>query len=310
MTEEVTKASASDIGVVVLNYNNAKEILQYLDRLKDNGAFEAIQVIDNCSTDDSFEKIKQYESSSADSRIRVIRSQENGGYGSGNNLGVKALLSIASPKYLLISNPDVIFTQKTIEHLSEFLDEHDQYAAVAPKMLNLAGEICQSGWKLPTKKSLHLSNLRRCLRIVPDPTAYKELNSFKGDYFDVDVLPGSLFLIRTDVFREVGGFDEDTFLYGEEKLLFAKVKNANYKCAVLTSDSYIHAHGTTITKEISSVKKRYRMALDSDLIYCNKILGVSDVWAKLYVFFYIISVDCFALELKAKHLFDKHNEEE
>lgn len=300
MTEEVAKGPASGIGVVVLNYNNAKEILQYLDRLKDNGAFETIQVIDNCSTDDSFEKIKEYESSSADSRIRVIRSRENGGYGSGNNLGVKALLSIANPKYLLISNPDVIFTQETIEHLSQFLDAHDQYAAVAPTMLNVAGETCQSGWKLPTKRSLHQSNLRRWLRIVPDPTAYKGLSSFKGEHFDVDVLPGSLFLIRTNVFKEVGGFDEDTFLYGEENLLFAKVKNANYKCAVLTSDSYIHAHGTTITKEISSVKKRYRMALDSDLIYCNKILKAKSNWISVYSTLYKLSVDLFAIELNIK----------
>ena len=217
------------VGVVVLNYNNADEVIKYLRSVDCNNEVGVIQIVDNGSSDDSYARISSFCNGSMRKDIHLSRSVENGGYAKGNNFGVRALCGSFRCEYLLISNPDVIYDEKTVAALVEFLDENHDYAAASPAMVNVNDEICLSGWRLPTKVDLHLYNLKHIIPILPNPCAYPK-RFYRGEKpFDTEALPGSLFMIRTDVFQAIDGFDEDTFLYGEENLLFAKVKASGLK---------------------------------------------------------------------------------
>ena len=285
------------VGIVVLNFNNAEEVVKYLNQIIGYKSLGAIQVIDNCSTDDSYRQIRDCNAVLSCQITHLAQCPQNGGYAKGNNYGVKALSSWCNCRYLLISNPDVIFDDATVKSLADFLDGHPDYAAVAPVMLDASGNTCLSGWKLPTKADFHLLNLRRVFRLMPDPCAYPP-RFYEGKRpFDSDVLPGSLFLIRHDVFDDVGGFDEDTFLYGEENLLFAKVKRVGKKCAVLPSVRYVHAHGTSINREFTSVKKRFLILLDSNEVYLRKVLKADRTFIAIYKVLFKLSVSIFAAAL-------------
>ena len=293
------------VGVVVLNYNNADEVIKYLRGVDSNNEVGVIQIVDNCSTDDSYARISSFCNSSMRKDILLSKSVENGGYAKGNNFGVRTLCDSFRCEYLLISNPDVIYDKKTVASLVDYLDENHNYAAASPVMVNVKDQMCLSGWKLPTKVDLHLYNLKHVIPMLPDPCAYPK-RLYRGEKpFDTEALPGSLFMIRTDVFQAIGGFDEDTFLYGEENLLFAKVKTAGMKCAVLPSARYVHAHGTTIKKEIGSIRRRYELLLESNVIYCRKVLHTSDAFIKLFKALFTFSVDVFAFEMSIRNLFLK-----
>lgn len=288
------------IGLVVLNYNNASESIRFLNQITKLESICAIQVVDNASTDGSAQDILEYCNELKDDRIGFIYSAVNGGYGSGNNLGVQKLLERGDCEYVLIANPDTILDDFTVRNLAAFLVENGSYAAVAPLMRNPAGEFCQSAWMLPNRASMLKNALRLLNPLLSDPCDYGFDYGSLGGPADVEVLPGSLFLIRADVFERVGGFDEDAFLYGEENLLFAKIRKFGMKCALVPSCSYIHAHGTTITREISSIRARYMLLLESNILYCRKVLNTSRAFVSIYASVYRCGIEVFSFLYAAK----------
>lgn len=292
--------AGKSVGLVMLNYNNASESVRFLENVSRVESLDAIQVVDNASTDGSDCEIEKCCNMLGDSRILLARSSANGGYGKGNNLGFAELAERGSCDFLLIANPDTYFDDGAVRAMAAFLDGNSGYAAVAPLMANVKGEICQSGWKLPDRAIMLKNALRLYIPTLSDPCDYGFDYDFLSGHADVDVLPGSLFMIRSNVFERVGGFDEDTFLYGEENLLFSKVRGAGLKCAILPECRYVHAHGTSIKKEFSSVRKRYRMLLESNLIYAEKALGASKAFLAFYSRLYRAGSAVFALLLTAK----------
>lgn len=298
----MNSAATHGVGLVVLNYNNSKETIRFLENIRSNRALKAVQVVDNCSTDNSRVILENYCSSIRDGRFGLTISPSNIGYGRGNNLGVAQLLLRVSCDYVIISNPDVLFNENTVCELACFLDAHPDYAAVAPIMKTPKGTTCQSGWRLPTKSLLIKAAIRYFLPFLPDPYDYGTGINTTSSFSQVEVLPGSFFLIRVDVFNSVKGFDEDTFLYGEENLLFSKVKASGWKCCIVNSLSYIHAHGTSINKEFASVKKRYWMLRNSNVTYCRKVLHASKIWVVFYKCLYNASIEVFTLELRTKNI--------
>lgn len=288
-------AAESQIGLVVLNYNNTDETLRFLDAVRGMESIASIQVIDNASTDDSFNRLMEYCTVYGQSKIMLCSASHNEGYATGNNLGVRELLQHACCSYVLIANPDTLFSETTVLYMLRYLIDHSEYAAAAPLMTDSLGRECLSAWKLPSRTTFLIDLFRLLFPFIRNPLDYgKSLNTHLPSC-SVEVLPGSLFLIRADVFLGVGGFDEDTFLYGEENLLFAKIQSYGMKCALLPQCSYIHAHGTSIKKEFSSVRKRYLMLLDSNVVYCKKVLGASRLSITIYkllfrLFSWVISI--------------------
>lgn len=67
----------------------------------------------------------------------------------------------------------------------------------------------------------------------------------------VDVV-SSLFVIRTEILKSVGYFDERTFLYGEENILALKLKRIGLNNYILLNDKFSHVHGEVINKKFSS----------------------------------------------------------
>lgn len=281
----MTSAKKAGVGLVVLNYNNSSETTRFLSLASQIKSIDYIEVIDNASTDGSFEDLRLACDALDSDYVFLSAAPENKGYGSGNNYGCCELSKRANVEYLIIANPDVLFDESAVSEMIGFLSKHDKYAAVAPVMLNPSGAMCQSAWKLPTTANMFLNALRLAIPAVRDPLDYGKFGDNRKSA-DVDVLPGSLFMVKALDFERVGGFDEDTFLYGEENLLFAKFGAMGRKCALLLDEHYVHAHGTSIVKEITSVKRRYMMQLESNLVYCDKVLGLSNFAKACYSGFF------------------------
>ena len=244
--------------IIVLNYNDSKTVVNYIQLIKDYKNIDKIVIVDNCSTDDSFKILKKY----ANNKIDVVKSPENKGYAYGNNYGVHYLENKKEKyDYITISNPDVSVEDETILKMEEFLDKHKDVAIVAPTMYYANGEASDMrAWKERkldsdiTDSSIRLTRKAKKSHIERYDDTY-----FNSEYSYVDCVPGSFFMIKYDVFKSVNYFDENTFLYYEEDILGKKLKNEGYKTVLLNREKFTHYESVSINKNMMSLNKYYEI---------------------------------------------------
>ncbi len=269
------------IGLVILNYNDKKTVIDYVNNICSYNSIDKIVIVDNASTDGSYEELCKIRNN----KIDVIKTDSNGGYASGNNVGVRYLINNYSSEYIIVSNPDVCFTENIITEMIACLEERADAGIVACRMNCLSAIHLPVAWKLPTYIDCLFQDSFIIKRLIGDRTEYKYLDLW-GDVCKVDVLPGSLFAIRSSVFNEVGGFDESTFLYYEENILAFKLKAIGKINYLINKLEYNHYHSVSINKSIASVKKRLDLSFESRELYCRKYLRCNEVQISLMKVFH------------------------
>lgn len=270
----------SNIALIVLNYNDYSTTSKFLDSVRNYNSINHIIVVDNNSSDSSFEVLSKYKCD----KIHVIKSEKNGGYSYGNNYGIKYAIKEFNPEYIIISNPDVFFEEDIVYAMKDMYSKEEKVGIVAPTML-INGELKWTSWKLPTFKDDIISTSHMLKRKFGDRTLYNK-DHFKGEYSFVDILPGSLFMMKTDVMKEIGFFDEDVFLYCEERMLSKRLLDRGYRNIILNNKTYDHQHSVSVGKNINDSIKVYKIMAESTYIYnvkYNKIGFVKKMIYKIFV---------------------------
>ena len=90
------------LSCVILNYNDAETTEKLVSRSRNYNVLHQIIVVDNASTDDSLERLKKLEADQP-GRLHVLSADHNGGYGSGNNLGVRYAAGQGGATHVLIA---------------------------------------------------------------------------------------------------------------------------------------------------------------------------------------------------------------
>ena len=257
--------------LIVLNYNDWETTVTFLNNTKEFQSIHKIIVVDNCSTDVSFEKLSEH----ADEKIDVIQTEKNEGYASGNNFGIRYAKQKYSPEYLIISNPDIVLNEMCLGGIKAFMEQNrEKTGMVSCKMICNSEIRTRYGWKLPKYSDCILENLILLKRILNlKKTSYPD-SHFEMEICEVDVIPGSFFVISQETMDDVGMFDEDTFLYGEENIIAYKLKEKKYKNYILNRYEYIHNHSVSISKSIQSLGKKLDLAYEGRCIYLNKYLHI------------------------------------
>jgi len=249
------------VDVLTLNYNDADTTIDFIIRVKEYDVINRILVVDNCSTDDSYERLQAYESG----KIQVIQSGNNGGYGAGNNFGIRYLWEKYHSQYILLSNPDVIVDEKTIYELELFLKNNPDYAIAAPVMCDpQMNRQYNTAFKVPTCGEYILS-LGMFASKYDRRDYYKNIDNDGSDFMQVGAVSGSMFMMNTEKMIKYGMYDENIFLYCEETVLGLKLKKAGCKTALLTRLYFIHNHSVTISKSFDSKLKRHKLLIKSKL---------------------------------------------
>lgn len=273
------------LGMVVLNYNDYKTTVKFLEMVKDYKIINKIVVVDNNSTDNSVDEIRKY----VNERIILLESKENKGYGAGNNIGIEYLEKDPEIKYVSISNPDIEFNEKDLSEIVDFLNENRDIAMATGRIIENGKNAEDGAWKLPTYSKCLLQTIPLIDKVVNKSLSYSE-QYFKDRYSLVDCIKGCFFIARKSVLSEVNGFDEDTFLYYEENILSCKLKRENYKVAVLNNINIIHAHGVTINKAFKKVEK-FKILNNSRKVYMEKYLNINRSRRQLYNFTQTIGIN-------------------
>ncbi len=252
------------LACVILNYNDYESVVSLYEEIKEYKCFEFIILVDNKSTDDSFVHLKALENEST----IVIQSDKNGGYGYGNNYGIRYAESLGA-EYVLICNPDVSFSEQAVNSTLEVLKNNEKCVASAPKV-NVGNPAIKLAKPL---KDICFSSL--FLNRLFAPRSYKK-NFFDGKkQVVVDAIPGSFTIFDVKKFCECGLYDENIFLYHEEVVIARKFKKKGFIQILNLQDKFIHNHSVSVNKSIKSAIKLKRIIMTSQYYYLKTYCGAS-----------------------------------
>lgn len=212
------------VSIIIVNYNTKDLILNCIKSIyahHDRKQFEII-VVDNHSTDDSVSALSIHYPD-----IKIIINKENKGFGSANNQGVNEAIY----EYVLLLNSDTIIEFDILTELEQFMGKHKNCAGVSPEIL-YPDKIKQNTYGNYPTISFCLLN---ALQLLPFCTQrYKQkyaigLPSYFKEPAIVPHIIGVSMFLRKDAFKQVGGFDENFFLYFEETDLCYRIQELGYK---------------------------------------------------------------------------------
>ena len=169
-----------------------------------------IYLIDNSPIDNLKVEISIYD------KIEYIFGHGNIGYGSGHNIGINKGIQRGS-QYHVILNPDIYFDNGTIEKIHGYAIQNKSTGLLMPKILYPSGDTQYLCKLLPNPFDLLIR------RFLPFKTYVNKQNNIYElrftDYdsvMEVPSLSGCFMFIRTDVLKQIGGFDERFFMYAED----------------------------------------------------------------------------------------------
>lgn len=212
-------------------------------------------VIDNNSADKIGEGLKE-----KFPQAEYILLQENIGFGRGHN---KVLDKIQS-KYHFIINPDILINETTIENMCRFMDTHPDCSIACPKVLNPDGSVQYLAKRRPTLSALLSRRISvGPLKKIEDRYLAKDMDHSQN--FETEFCTGCFFVIRTDVFKNIGGFDPQYFLYFEDADITMEAKK--HGKAYYTADAtVVHLWHRETAKRL----KPFMLQLKSMFIYMKK----------------------------------------
>jgi N-acetylglucosaminyl-diphospho-decaprenol L-rhamnosyltransferase len=188
----------------------------------------AITIVDNDSGDGSYDRICAAIRQRNWTRVRVMQSGRNGGFGAGNNLGIRAGLSDGSrPDYVYLLNSDAFPAADAIRALRDHLDSHPMTGFAGSHIHGPDGIPHRTAFRFPSIASefegaIRLGPVSRWLDkhtvAPPLPTVTTR----------VDWLAGASIILRRSVLDQIGLFDESFFLYFEETELCNRAARAGW----------------------------------------------------------------------------------
>lgn len=216
------------VSIIIVNYKTPQLVIDCVNSIEKNSSgvdFEII-VVDNHSEDDSVERL------SKDNRIILIESLRNGGFGYGNNLGMR----VAHGKYFFLLNSDTLLVNNAIKEFYDYAESHEPKTLYGCYLIGDDGTYRGSFHYFPALTiGAFFRRLFRKQNYTPDYTD-KEVECICG---------ADMFIPRTAI-EECGGFDENIFLYGEEGELQLRMAKAGYKRMLLSSPKIIHLEGKSL----------------------------------------------------------------
>lgn len=222
---------SDDVSVIIVTFNSGQTIKKCLESIFKDAPGSEVLVVDNNSQDKTVEEIKKFKK-----KVILIEPSENLGFARACNLAAKQ----ANGDFLLFLNPDAYFIkEQSVEKLVQALSENDDYGPVGPKLILPNGKVQKSVRNLPTVFGAFLEYILGL--------------SGKYDFYQpnctslckVESVVGACILIKKNVFKRVGGFDEKYFLYFEDLELCRSVKKSGLKVGYLPKVEVGHVVGVS-----------------------------------------------------------------
>ena len=213
-----------------------------------------IIVVDNNSPDDSCAMMK-----SRFPDVVLIENKDNAGFPKGNNIGVDS----AKGEYICILNPDTVVAEDTFEKILAFAGEQKDFGISGVKLVDGRGHFLpesKRGVPTPWVAFTKIGGLYKLLPRKEIFNRYYAQHLTENQSGKVDILVGAFMLMKRELYLEVGGFDEDCFMYSDDIDLSYMVLKKGLRNYYYADTSVIHYKGESTVKD-GAYMKRFREAM-------------------------------------------------
>jgi N-acetylglucosaminyl-diphospho-decaprenol L-rhamnosyltransferase len=255
------------LDIVIVNWNAGPALLECLRSVAQSAhegwLLNRVVVVDNASTDGSADRLD-----GLGLPLTVIRSSRNCGFAAACNLGAQG----ATAEYLLFLNPDTRLTSdalgKSIQCISA--SEQNKIGILGIQLVDENGNVSRTCARFPSVSMFltRMLGLGRVLRRYFPEHFYTEWDHKSSR--PIEQVMGAYFLVRSSLFKKLGGFDERFFVYFEEVDFSLRARYAGWDTYFLASAQCYHRGGGS-SDQIKA--RRLYYSLQSRLFYAFKHFG-------------------------------------
>ena len=242
------------ISATIVTYNGFAEAKTAADSLlaHTKGAALSLYMVDNASPDGTGKMLQNAE---FDAPVTVLALDKNVGFGSGHN----AVLPLLQSDYHAVVNPDILLTSDALSGICAYLDAHPDVVMATPALRYPDGRAQHTAKRNPTFMAL-LSRQLPLPFLKNIEKHYLMLDEDLSAPVDVTFCSGCFFVMRTAVFKEMGGFDEGYFMYVEDADITRKALSYG-RCVFLPQESVQHAWHRDANKKAANFFMQIRSML-------------------------------------------------
>jgi len=280
------------ICIIILEYNNYIDTIKCINSvLESNYLNYQIILVDNNSEINIYNKLELF--CKKKPLVDIYRAPKNGGYGYGNNYGIKKSQKY-EPDYFLILNNDTIIESDTIQLLVDAIEKKPKSGIVFPlvyfyrkgktNILNSAGGVFSKfGFANDKYYRYKISNIEK---------------QIDNNFF---YAPGSCFLVRSKLAYEIQLFDENIFMYWDDVDFSWRIRLTGHDIDIIKKAKIFHKFSITMGKDKNHFKISNREF--SWLYVIVKNLSFKNIikYSPIYIFFMVVKI---IFSLKNKEYFN------
>ncbi len=244
------------VSALVVSYKVRAQLLDALRAFfaSDYPALEAV-VVDNASADGSADAVEAELPA-----VQVIRLEENLGFGRANNAGLAAIQG----EFVLLLNPDVVVNKDCVKVLAEFLSSTPAAGAAGPRLNRPDGRpdlAARRSFPSPASALYRFVGLNR---LFPKSSRFNRYNLGHvpiDSAHEIDSGTAACLMVRRTAIDQVGFFDPDYFMYGEDLDLCYRLRKKGWRIFFVPDAVAVHLKGTSTRQASSQMRYEFHRAM-------------------------------------------------
>ncbi|MCR4417437.1 MAG: glycosyltransferase family 2 protein [Ignavibacteria bacterium] len=250
--------------IIIVNYNLSKEVINCVNSIL---AFSTkydyeIIIVDNRSDEEDINVLLNAFPNHIYRNINIYKLENNKGFGFANNYGA----SKARGEILILLNPDTVLIEDIFFKIISIFNRDKNIGIVGSKILD-AKNNCEKSIGLFPNIFLEFLDIFSLKRKFEYTFLLKKIINGKNEFYNVDWVTAAAMFIPKHLFEEVGGFDEEFFMYNEDIDLCKRIKAKGYKI-IYTPYIKIKHFGSVASKKNYFLFTKY--SYESKIIYYKK----------------------------------------
>lgn len=246
-----------NLSIIIVSYNQTELLKNCINSIYKSTRdinFEVI-VVDNNSEDRNVIRCLEYFLKKYNNFI-FKKNDSNMGFAAANNIGVK----LSRGKYIIFLNPDTILLNNCFKIMFDYMERDESIGICGPRLFNPDFSLQVSFYSFPgiLKELLKVLGINKM--IVKNPVLVRRISRFKkilpgyasifSSNFEKEIrmmevpwVTGACFIVKSSLFKKIGGFDEKYKMYCEDMDLCLRAGNKGYKVLFIPEANVIHYRG-------------------------------------------------------------------
>jgi hypothetical protein len=245
-----------DLSIIIVSFNTRDVLMDCLASIyaKSEGISYEVIVVDNASSDGTTTAVSE-----GFPDVRLLPNDVNRGFSSANNQGIHE----STGKWIALLNPDTRLIENSFQKIFKYLQEHSDFSILGPGIIN------ESGQQSPTRiwEDTPQDAVWKILGLYDPGNELKRMGDMKAR--EALVISGSCFVIRRELFEEIGPFDENYFLYNEEDDFCRRARKHGKRICFFPETSILHLQGQS-THQTEHREKVIMETYKSNLYFYSK----------------------------------------